>query len=64
MIPALSAEETLAAATAAALGAGGLKKGDAGRIVSSLRRRTRGGPVPKATPAALAAMGIAVEEVD
>lgn len=66
MIPRIQASETLDAATAAALGSGSLKKGDARRITSSLERRANAGQsrANKPDAAMLAAMGIGVEIID
>ncbi len=61
MIPRLSAEETLDASTAVALGSGTLK--DARRVSDGLMRTARAGARqrgPAPSPATLAAMGIGV----
>ncbi len=61
MLPRLTAEETLAASTAVALGSGTLKNPD--QVEGALMRVVRGDRKPAARvrdPAALAAMGIGV----
>lgn len=63
MLPRLQAEEAVAAAEAAALGAGLLKPADRRRILARLERQAAGGassPAAPADPAILAAIGIAV----
>ena len=62
MLPRLTAEETLAASTAVALGSGMYKKGDPRRIRAALERRAAIRPrAAKVDYALLAAMGIGVE---
>ncbi len=61
MLPCLAAEDVLDASTAAGLGSGMMK--NAGRIIANLQQVSRGGGKARrghASPAALAAMGIAV----
>ena len=68
MLPRLDAEEQMARATAAALGAGTMKREDAGRVLSRLERQAAGATSPRADPstaagrAVLSAIGIKVEE--
>ncbi|MBZ0164564.1 MAG: hypothetical protein K8H74_17860 [Notoacmeibacter sp.] len=64
MLPRLQAEEQLAAINAAAIGGAHLDKADMMDAVRRLERRAAGGErrAARASPAMLAAMGIAVVE--
>lgn len=64
MLPRLAAREDMRMATAVALGTGSLRKPDAQRTWRALQRDARGGVGGRvASPADLAAAGIAVKRV-
>lgn len=64
MMPRLQAEETMAAATTAALGSGAMGRSERARILRALERQAGAGrPAARADRRVLSMIGIAVEEV-
>ena len=61
MLPRLEAERELASINAMSAAYGGMRRGDRQRYLGRLTRAAQGGGAPmRATPAVLAAMGVAV----
>lgn len=63
MMPRLQAEETLDAATAAALGSGAMERQEARRVAAALERQADPRSAARADRRVLAMIGIGVEDV-